>query len=68
MAEPTFFSLEHIELFGIIVMPLGSGIMYLIWQQAQMTLKVNTMWRWFSNDAHELTGYQPGDEKRKKAK
>jgi hypothetical protein len=64
MTEPSLFSAEHIELVGMIVIPLGSGILYLIWNQAQNQLKLDLVWEWFTNHGHELTGYKPGDEKR----
>jgi hypothetical protein len=56
----------HIEIIAGIAIPLGSGILYVIWQQAQMALKVDLMFDWFSNHGHDITGYQPGDEKKKK--
>lgn len=59
-------SWTHVGIIASILVPLGSGIGYLIWQQAQMALKVNTVWAWFSNDAHEFTGYRPGDEFKKR--
>jgi hypothetical protein len=66
MTDTSLFSPEHVQLLGLIVLPLSSGILYIIWQTAQMKLKVDQMWSWYSNDAHELTGYKPGDEKKKK--
>lgn len=56
----------HIGIAASIVIPLGSGIGYLIWQQAQMAVKVEAMWTWYSNDAHEFTGYKPGDERKRR--
>lgn len=56
MTEPSLFSTEHIELVGMILFPLGTGLGYLIWSQAQMALKVNLMFDWFVNDGHEITG------------
>jgi hypothetical protein len=55
----------HIGIAAGIVIPLGSGIGYLIWQQAQLTTKVDLLWHWFTNDAHEFTGYKPGDERKR---
>lgn len=43
----------HIGIAASIVIPLGSGIGYLIWQQAQMAVKVEAMWGWWSNHANE---------------
>jgi len=54
--ETSLFSTEHIELIGAILLPIGSGIIYLIWQSAQMKLKVDLMFSWFVNDGHEITG------------
>ena len=56
MTDTNLFSTEHIELVGMILFPLGTGLGYLIWQQAQMTLKVDLMFQWFVNEGHELTG------------
>jgi hypothetical protein len=66
MTDANLFSAEHIELVGMILIPLGGGIIYLIWQSAQMKLKVDLMFDWFTNHGHDITGYQPGDELRKK--
>ena len=49
-------------MIGGIVCPLGSGIGYLIWQQAQLNLKVDILWGWYTNHGSSLTGYKPGDE------
>ena len=46
----------HFEIIGGVGLPLGSGILYVIWQQAQMALKVDLMFEWFINDGHEITG------------
>ena len=43
------FNAEHIEMIGMILIPLGSGIGYLIWMFAQLTLKVDIMWEVLSN-------------------
>jgi hypothetical protein len=56
MIDSNLFSTEHIELAGMVLFPLGTGIGWLIWQQAQMALKVNLMFDWFVNDGHEITG------------
>lgn len=55
----------HIGIIASILLPLGSGLIYVIYQLGQMTLKIDLMWKWFSNDAHELTGYKPGDERKR---
>lgn len=55
-------SWAHLEIIAGVLIPLGSGIGYLIWTQAQNQLKLDALWHWFTNDAHELTGYKPGDE------
>jgi hypothetical protein len=62
----TFWS--HAELAASIVLPLGSGIGWLIWNAAQQNLKTNTMWSWFTNHGHDITGYRPGDEFKKRGK
>jgi hypothetical protein len=46
----------HIGIAAGIVIPLGSGLGYVIWQQAQLTLKVDVMFEWFTNGGHEITG------------
>lgn len=48
MSDP-LLSLEHVELVGMILIPMGSGIAYIIWQQAQLALKVDVLWEFFSN-------------------
>lgn len=53
MTEPNLFTTEHIELVGIILIPIITGIGYLIYQQAQLALKVETMWAWWSNHANK---------------
>ena len=53
MTDNNLFSTEHIELVGIILMPTALGIGYLIWQQAQMAMKVDTIWDWWSNHADQ---------------
>lgn len=63
MNEP-FFTSTHLEIIGTILMPLGSGLAYLIWRTGQNQLKLDLMWEWFTNHGHETTGYQPGDELR----
>jgi len=55
----------HLELAASILIPVGSGIAYLIWTQAQNQLKIDAMWLWFSNHGSELTGYKAGDERKK---
>jgi hypothetical protein len=65
MTDTSLFSPEHVQLLGLIVLPLGSGVGYLIWNQAQMKLKVDLMFEWFTNHGHDITGYKPGDEHRK---
>jgi hypothetical protein len=74
MHDSNLFSAEHIELAATILVPIGSGILYLMRQaaksianQARMELKIDLMWAWFTNEAHELTGYQPGDEYKRKS-
>lgn len=47
--DTTLLTTEHIELIGIIVMPIMSGIGYLIWKLSQVAFKVDTMWEWLSN-------------------
>lgn len=62
------FSPEHVQLIGLIVLPLlgtlGSGIGWLIWKSAQNQLKIDYMWDAMTNHLSELTGYKPGDEKK----
>ena len=38
------FNTEHIEMIGMILIPLGGSIGYLIWMTAQLVLKVDIMW------------------------
>lgn len=59
-APESFWS--HAELAASIIIPLGSGIGWLIWNTAQQNLKLNLMWIWFTNHGHDITGYKPGDE------
>lgn len=59
-APDTFWG--HVELAASIVIPLGSGLGWLIWNTAQQNLKLNVMWLWFTNHGHDITGYQVGDE------
>jgi hypothetical protein len=66
LGDSGLFSIEHIELVGMVLFPLGIGMGYLVWQQAQMALKVDMMFLWFTNHGSDITGYQPGDEKRKR--
>ena len=67
MTEPKLFSPEHVQLIGLILIPVflslcGSmwyllkKISQLIWQIAQMSLKVDIMFSWFVNEGHEITG------------
>jgi hypothetical protein len=56
------FSPEHVQLIGLIVLPLGSGIGVLIWRQARMALKVDTMWGWYTNHGSDITGYKKPDK------
>jgi len=57
---------EHIEIVAGIVIPLGSGILWLIVRQVQNQLKLDLMWDWFTNHGHDVTGYQPGDERKRR--
>lgn len=61
---------DHIQLaiavWASVVVPLGSGIGWLIYKQAQRDLKIDMMWEWYTNHGHDITGYQPGDEHRRK--
>jgi hypothetical protein len=57
----------HIEMLGL----LGSGIAWLIKRQensiklqTELKIKVETMWLWFTQHGHEITGYKPGDEEK----
>jgi len=54
----------HVGIVAGIVLPLGSGILWLIWNASQQTMKVNTMWDWFTNHGSDITGYKPGDERK----
>lgn len=63
----------HLSMVAAVVVPLGSGITYLIRgqirsaaAQARIELKVDTMWEWFTQHGHEITGYQKGDEFRRR--
>lgn len=47
--DSTLLTTEHIELIGLVLIPIGMGIGYLIWQQAQMALKVDVIWTYFTN-------------------
>jgi len=71
MIDTNLLSTEHIELVGMIVIPLGSGIVWMLKRQAreitlqaQNQLKLDLIWLWFTNHGHDITGYQPGDEKK----
>lgn len=52
----------HLEIVASVVIPLGSGIVWLIWNAARQNLKVDLMWLWYTNHGSDLTGYKPGDE------
>lgn len=54
----------HLEIIAGVVIPLGSGIGWLIWNASQQNLKINLMWAWYTNHGSHLTGYKPGDERR----
>jgi len=56
----------HVGIAASIVLPLGSGLLYVIWQLSQMTLKLDLIWEWYTNHGHEITGYKPGDERKRK--
>jgi hypothetical protein len=45
----SLLSTEHIELVGIILMPIGGALARLLWVQAQMALKVDLMWSHLTN-------------------
>lgn len=54
----------HLTIIISILVPLGSGIAWLIRgqlaaarAQARMELKVDTMWLWFTNHGSDITGY-----------
>lgn len=62
---------SHFQIIAGIVLPLGSGMAWLMVRQArqiareaQNQLKLDLMWEWFTNHGHDLTGYKPGDEHR----
>lgn len=48
----------HLEIIAGIVLPLGSGILWLIARQARQDLKIDTMWTWFTNHGSNITGYK----------
>ena len=68
MTQPdtSLFSAEHLALWASIVGPLGSGIVWLIWKQAQNQLKIDWMWDYLTNHISDQTGYRPGDERKRK--
>ena len=49
MSETHLFSTEHIELVGMILIPLGIGIARLIWVLSQLMLKVDIIWEMLGN-------------------
>lgn len=63
MIEGGLFSSEHLTLWASVVIPLGSGIGWLIYRSGQNQLKIDLMWSWFSNHGSGITGYKPGDER-----
>jgi hypothetical protein len=55
-------SWARLEIVPSILIPLGSGIGWLIWKQSQNQLKLDLIWESFTNHGSQLTGYKPGDE------
>lgn len=54
----------HAEVLGLAA-TLGSGIIYLIYQQGQRDIKIDTMWLWFTNHGSNITGYKKPEKKYK---
>ena len=61
----SFLSGEHIALWLSIVLPLGTPLVILLWKASQYALKVDLMWSWYTNHGSDLTGYKPGDERKR---
>jgi len=71
-SRESLFSPEHLAMWATIMAPLGSGILWVLLRQArqiereaQNQVKLDTMWNWFTNHGSDVTGYKPGDERKR---
>lgn len=61
MSESTW---THIGILALFI-PVISGLAWLIWNASAQNMKINLMWEWFTNHGSDITGYKPGDERRR---
>jgi hypothetical protein len=52
----------HVEIIAGILIPLGSGLIYVVYQLGQVNVKVTTMWEWYTNHGSSITGYKKNEE------